>query len=900
MTLPMGVRLGSYEVLSAIGAGGMGEVYLARDSKLRRDVAIKVLPEAFARDPARVLRFEREAKLLATLNHPNIAAIYGIEDSNSSLALVMEYVDGTTLADRIRAGPIPLDEALPIARQIADALEYAHEHGVVHRDLKPANVKVTSDDAVKILDFGLAKAVQGEASSDDLYNSPTLSHMATGAGVLLGTAAYMSPEQAKAKPVDRRADIWAFGCLLYEMFTATKAFHGETVAETLATVLRNEPDWSLLPVATPARVRVLLQRCLQKDTKQRLRDIGDARISLDEILSGVPDPAFAGIMPDPSTRWHHLLPWALFGFTALALAGLALVHFRNNPDVPAAEVRFQIPVPDKLSFQWYDWPSVSPDGERIAFTTSDYTFPLNGTLFVRPLNAETATKIPIPTGASEPFWSPDGQQIAFFSRGVGVLGALQRVDASGGSPVTICLLSGDPRGGAWSRDGVVLFSQQPDLLYRVNAAGGDAKPLRSLAESETAQRFPQFLPDGKHYLYLSMSSRPDQQGIYGGSLDSNERKFIVSTDAQAAYVEPGQLLFMRGNVLMAQPFDLRNLKLQGEPRQVSDNIARIDSIALFPGAIFAASPNGVLVWRRASQSTETVLQWVDRSGKKLEVVGEPADYTNPALSPDNRRLAIDIRDPRTKTRDIWIFDLVRGTKTRMTQDPAESVNSTWSPDGTRMAFTSDHAGQRDIYQLPADGSGSPDLLLGGKGGQKNVEDWSMDGRYLVYNYSTLSPTRIGLYILPLTGDRKPVPFVIGVTAQRGQFSPNGRWLAYRSLESGKSEVYVREVTPGSLQPGRKWTISTGGGDVPRWRRDGKELFYYSGTTFYAVGVKTGGPKFEAGVPTRLFDATTLTKTPNGSPFVVSSDGQRFLILAPSEALVGEPLQVVMNWQTELK
>jgi Tol biopolymer transport system component len=878
----------------------MGEVYLARDSNLGRDVAIKVLPEAFARDPARVLRFEREAKLLATLNHPNIAAIYGIEDSNGSLALVMEYVDGPTLADRIRAGPIPLEEGLPIARQIADALEFAHEHGVVHRDLKPANVKVTSDDAVKILDFGLAKAVQGEASSDDLYNSPTLSHMATEAGVLLGTAAYMSPEQAKGKPVDRRADIWAFGCLLYEMLTGAKAFHGQTIAETLASILKNEPDWSLLPAATPVRVRVLLQRCLQKDTKQRLRDIGDARISLDEVLSGAPDPAFAGIMPDASARWRRLLPWVLFGVTALALAGLALVHFPQKLDAPAAEVRFQIPAPDKLSFRWYDIPSVSPDGKRIAFTASA---DIQGTvpeLFVRPVNAEDATEIPIPAGAAGPFWSPDGQQIAFFSSEGR---ALQKVDSSGGSPVTICPVGGGPIGGTWSRDGVILFAQTPGLLYRVNAANGEVKALRPLADGETAQRWPHFLPDGKHYLYLSMSSRADQQGIYAASLDSNERKFIVATNAQAMYVEPGQLLFTRGNVLMAQSFELRDLKLLGEPRQVAGNIERIESQGIFPGAIFAASPNGVLVWRKASRKFDSILQWVDRSGRKLGVVGEVADYSNPALSRDNRRLSIDIRDPLTRTRDIWIFDLLRGAKTRITTDPADDVNSSWSPDGTRIAFSSERAGQRDIYQMPADGSGAAELLLGDKGGPKNVEDWSLDGKYLVYNnYPALSPAQIKLYLLPLAGDRKPVPFVnTEIGASQGQFSPNGRWLAYRSFESGKSEVYVQGVTPDSLQSRGKWLISTAGGEIPRWRRDGKELFYHSGTTFYAVDVKTDGPAFEVGIPRQLFEAATVrNNNAGGTPFEVSSDGQRFLILVPTETPGGDPLQVLVNWQAGLK
>jgi Tol biopolymer transport system component len=565
---------------------------------------------------------------------------------------------------------------------------------------------------------------------------------------------------------------------------------------------------------------------------------------------------------------------------------------RKKPAEPV-EARFQIPVPDKLNSYWFDLPAVSPDGKRIAFTAAADMQGI-GRLFVRSLNGETATEIRIPEDVSWPFWSPDGQQIAFFFSNQSLL----KVDVSGGSPVTICPLMGYGAGGTWSRDGVILFwVGLPGLLYRVNVANSEAKPLRSLADGETAQRWPQFLPDGKHYLYLSMSSQPNRQGIYAGSLDSNERKFIVATNAQAFYVEPGQLLFTRGDVLMAQPFDLRTLKLQGEPRQVADHIERMDPVGPFTGAVFSASPNGVLVWRRATQFPESVLQWVDRSGKKLGIVGEAAGYSNPALSPDNRRLAIGIRDPQTKTRDIWIFDLLRGTKTRMTTDPADDLDSIWSPDGTRIAFTSNRAGQRDIYQMPADGSGSAELMLGGKDGQKNVEDWSRDGKYLAYNYQ--APPHIQLYVLPLTGDRKPIPFVnTEFAAQQGQFSPNGRWLAYCSLESGKPEIYVQGFTPDSQQPRGKWQISTAGGELPRWRRDGKELFYHYGNTFFAVDVKTDGTSFEVGIPRPLFDAPTVTNNTltGGAPFVVSSDGQRFLILAPTEKSDSTPLEVMVNWR----
>jgi Tol biopolymer transport system component len=423
-----------------------------------------------------------------------------------------------------------------------------------------------------------------------------------------------------------------------------------------------------------------------------------------------------------------------------------------------------------------------------------------------------------------------------------------------------------------------------------------------LAEGETEQRWPQFLPDGNHYLYLSISKRSDQQGIYAASLGSSERKFIVATDANAAYVEPGELLFMRGGVLMAQPFNLRNLKLEGEPRRVADHIQRMEVKGDVPGAIFSASANGVLAWRHGSNSSESVLQWLDRSGKRLDVVGEAADFSNPALSPDDRRLAIGIRDPLTKTRDIWIFDLSRGTKTRLTFDPADDLDSIWSPDGTRIAFSSDRLGQRDIYQTPSDGSGSAELLLGGKGAQKNVEDWSPDGKYLVYNYQIpgSTPFQIHLYVLPLADDRKPIPFAnTQFVIQQGQLSPNGRWLAYRSFESGRSEVYVQGFTPDSAQPRGKWQISTAGGELPRWRRDGKELFYHYGSTFFAVDVKTDGASFEAGIPRPLFDAAAVSGiggTVGTAPFVVTRDGQRFLVLAPVEKEGKEPVEVVVNWR----
>jgi serine/threonine protein kinase len=883
-------RLGPYEVIALLGSGGMGEVYEARDTRLDRTVAIKICKDRFTE------RFEREARAISSLNHQHICALYDIGREDSVEYLVMEYLEGETLEARLRKRPLPIDEALRIATQVASALDAAHRKGVIHRDLKPGNVMLTRGGA-KLLDFGLAKRNEPGALSGTNAFGPTAAQTLTAEGTILGTFQYMSPEQLEGKEADARSDIFSFGAVLYEMVTGRKSFEASSQASLIAAVMSSNPPpvSTIQPMASTALDRVVRQ-CLAKSPDDRWQSAGDLQRELEWITetgskAGIPAPVAA------RRRNRERPAWIVAGLAGvLLLASLAMVaHIWKKPGQSVA-VRFQIPAPDKLNFHWYDVPAVSPDGERIAFTASTNTTDPNR-LFVRSLNAATATEIRIPgSDVVAPFWSPDGRQIGFFSRG-----ALQKVDSSGGAPVTVCTFDGEEHsasaGGTWNRDGVIIVSRVPGLLYRVDAATGEPKPLRPLAEGETAQRWPQFLPDGNHYLYLSASNRPGQQGIYAASLDSNERKFIVATDARAAYVRPGQLLFMRGDVLMAQPFDLRNLKLQGEPRRVADHIERMEGHRELQGAIFSASPNGVLAWRHGN-SPEAVLQWLDRSGKRLGVVGEVADYSNPSLSPDDRRLAIGIRNPQTKTRDIWIFDLLRGTRTRMTFDPADDLDSIWSPDGTRIAFTSDRLGQRDIYQKLVDGSSPDQLLLGGKGGRKNVEDWSPDGRYIVYNYQ-IPPFQVGLFVLPLAGERKPMPFVnTQFIAQQAQFSPNGRWLAYGSFESGRTEVYVQGFTLDPAQPRGKWQISSTGGQLPRWRRDGKELFYHFGSTFFAVGVKTDGASFEVGVPRPLFDVATVSSNTvtGGSPFVVTRDGQRFLVLAPVERETGAPLEVVVNWR----
>jgi Tol biopolymer transport system component/predicted Ser/Thr protein kinase len=885
MPLAANTRLGPYEIIAPLGAGGMGEVFRARDTRLDRTVAIKICKGHFTE------RFEREARAISSLNHPHICALYDIGREGGVEFLVMEFIEGESLEARLRKGPLPIEEALQIAIQIASALNAAHRSGMVHRDLKPGNVMLTKSGA-KLLDFGLAKMNAPAGLSDTDVTQLAPHRPITVEGTIVGTLQYMSPEQLEGKEADARSDVFSFGAMLYEMITGRKGFAGSSQATLIVAVMSvNPPPVSTLqPMASPALDR-LVRKCLAKLPDDRWQNAGDLLSELEWIAetgseAGVSAPVAA------KRRGRERLAWLAAGVAAVLLIGLAVwiaIHLRNEAGPPAT-VQFEIPVPEKLSFYYSELPAVSPDGHSIAFTASDSGPGGTQRLFVRPLNAAAAREIPIPgSSPAFPFWSPDGQQIAFSS-----LGTLQRVDLSGGPPVTICDFGS--LGGTWNRDGVILASKiSTGVLFRVSQAGGDAKQLRPLAQGETAQRWPEFLPDGQHYLYLSLGNAPYQQGIYAASLDSNDRTFLVATNTNAAWLQSGQLLFTRGSVLMAQSFDLQSLKLSGEPRPVADHIETGTTMGL-PLASFAASPGGVLVWRHGKPASLSSLQWFDRNGKKLAIVGEPADYSNPSLSPDDSKLAVCIRDPQTGTRDIWIFDLVRGGKTRLTFDPADDIDPIWSPDGTRIAFTSDRSGQRNIYWKLADGSGPEELLAGGKEGQENVEDWSRDGKYLIYNYILGHTT---LHVLPLAGDRKPVTYLdTGFSTQESQFSPDGRWVAYYSNESGRMEVYVQGFSLDPSQSRGKWQVSTAGGELPRWRRDGKELYYHFGTQYFAVDVKTDGPSFVAGIPKPLFEAHAVGTTGiSGSPYVVSSDGKRFLVLAATdEKPPSSPIDVVVNWR----
>ena len=876
MTLTAGTRLGPYEILASIGAGGMGEVYRARDTKLDRDVAIKVLPAALAQDPERLARFEREAKVLASLNHPNIAQIYGIEER----ALVMELVAGQTLE-----GPLPLETALNYARQIADALEAAHEKNIIHRDLKPANIMVTPAGVVKVLDFGLAAVAQSPDPSNPA-NSPTLTISPTRAGMILGTAAYMSPEQARGKTVDKRADIWAFGVVLFEMLTGKQLFHGETVSDTLAQVLTKEPDWEQVPL----KVRRLLKKCLERDPKKRLRDIGDAWELLDQV--------------SPTETPRHWLPWVVVAGFALALAALAFVHFREQP--PVAELtRFQIPLPANVRPAGFFPPQeVSPDGRKLAFVAAGADGKWQ--LWIRSLDSVEARLLPgIEPGVAVPFWSYDSRFVAFLSADH----KLKKVDTLGGPAQTLCEATA-VWGGSWNRDGVILFAEGPPFgVMRVSAAGGTPTALTALdpARQETLHEFPKLLPDGRHFLYFRYSSAAGNTGIYVGTIDAkpSQQSFkpLLVNDSDPEYYVPsgdsstGHLLFYREGTVLAQAFNPNKLELSGDPVPVAEQVGAYGGIYSF----FSASTNGVLIYVGGNSAGSVQLTWFDRAGKNLGTVGEPGVFDALALSPDGKQAAVSRSDSSLLGKsNLWLLDLTRGgAATRFTFDATQDDYPVFSPDGNSIAFASARLGNSKLYQKLTSGIKDAELLL------QSVEpkfpsSWSRNGRFLLYT-ARMPKTKDDVWILPMDGSKKPpMPFQeTEFNESSAHFSPDGHWIAYESDESGRFEVYVREFSidpDGKPEPTAKHPISTTGGRVPHWSDDGKELFYVSGDRGRIMSAEINTkPAFQS-LPAEVafqVPAGVTTGTPAG-------DGKRFLIGVPAGQNGPQQFTVVLNWQAGLK
>ena len=901
VTLIPGTRFGPYEIAAQIGAGGMGEVFRATDTTLGRQVAIKVLPEAVALDADRLSRFDREARTLAALNHPNIAAIYGLEKSDGTTALVMELVEGPTLAERIAEGRIAVEEALPIARQIAEALEAAHDQGIIHRDLKPANVKLRPDGTVKVLDFGLAKAIEPAAAlSPGLSQSPTITTPAmTQAGLILGTAAYMSPEQARGRPLDRRTDVWAFGAVLFEMLTGSPAFRGEDVGLTLAEVIKSEPAWTSLPAGLPPPVGRLLRRCLDKEPRRRLRDIGEARIVLEDAQAGRGAVELEGGTIEPRR------PWAWMAVSAgLALALGALLVFGPPASSPERVRRYALPLPrDGLTFSF----ALSPDGRYIA---AESVIGLTTQVFLQALDSWELRPMPGTEGAGNPFWSPDGRHIAFFARE-----KLQSVPVTGGPAEELADVPGILGArGTWGRTGVILVAgsskYDPGPLRSVPATGGEPVPLTTTEPGER-HLYPQFLPDGRRFLYTSTGG--SAPGIYVASLDEPAGRRLLAdvSSAHVAVADDGtaDLLFVRNGSLTALPFDLERLTVSDEPTVLVElTVPAADD----GSAALSVAGDGTLAYAGGSfREAASRFAWFDRSGtfvREERPAGPPAPV---ALAPDGSAMVLSAREPGQWMSDLWRRDLTRGSETRLTFDTRVDVasNVVWSPDGRRILFTM--APAFDLFSMDPYSTTPPEPFLA-SGRPKYPSDWSRDGRYVVY--TELGEEGVAdIWYLEVREDERAggVPSTEGVPflqtpylESSGRLSPDGRWIAYMSDESGDREVYVRPFPIGAGQ----WKISSGRAAHPIWSGNGDELFYVTGPasrrTLTSVRVTRQEPAssdrravFETGVPDALLDLPMNDFHPATSTifYAPSADGQQFLVNYID--LTEDPvLRIVTNWR----
>ena len=909
MSLSNGTKIGPYEVLSPLGAGGMGEVYRARDTRLNRDVAIKILPELFAVDADRVARFQREAQVLALLNHPHIAQIYGVEDR----ALVLELVNGPTLAERIAQGPLPLDEALPIAKQIAQALEAAHEHGIVHRDLKPANIKLTADGTVKVLDFGLAKALDrsdggpaGSRSQDPAYGftqSPTITSpaMHTHAGIILGTAVYMSPEQAKGKQADKRSDIWAFGCVLFEMLTGRRAFDGEDLTDVVAAVVRGEPDWTLLPADLPEHVRTLVKGCLEKDRKARIGDMAVARFLLERGSTLSAAPVAIATAPPSRSRTPIMGIAAAVVVLAAAVAAMVWRQGRLLPS-PAAPLRLATEVGANISLLTQASGSVvlSPDGTRMAFvgTTGGAN---NLLLYVRRLDQLQATPLAGTEGGFSPFFSPDGEWIGYFGQG-----KLNKVAATGSAPVILCDAP-TGRGASWSEDGWIYFT--PDSspgqgIKRVRAEGGTPEDVAK-AEAETSLRWVQVLPGAKALLITESAPTGsyDTARILAFSLTDRTRKVVIQGGYQARYVSSGHLVYLKGGTLFAAPFDLDALEVRGSAVPAIQGVA---TNSTFGGAQLAISQNGTVVYVAGETTADKApIRWIDRTGKTEMLRSTVADWTNPSFSPDGRRLAMDIQDGAQT--DIWVYEWARDTLSRLTFDRTNDMRPVWSPTGRYIAYSSQRDAVPNLYLKRADGTGETLRLTEGKNAQW-ASSWHPSGKFLAY-FEAAPGNATDLMILPLEGDEisgwkpgKPQTFLAtSLTESSAMFSPDGKWVAYLSNESGSAEVFVRPF-PG---PGGKWQISTSTGDDPTWSRVSNELFFLntSDLRLMSVPYRVDGDSFQADKPQVWLDARLGGRPrPPSRDLDLHPDGKRFAIGSGEEESpeVRNRVVLILNFLDELK
>jgi eukaryotic-like serine/threonine-protein kinase len=905
-----GTRLGTFEVTALIGRGGMGEVYRAHDTKLGRDVAIKVLPSAFTADAGRLASFEREARVLASLNHPHIAAIHGVEESNGVRGLVLEYVEGETLADVVQRSAsgrqrLRLQEVLGYARQIADALEAAHEKGITHRDLKPANVAITPDGVVKLLDFGIAKVVTGDGPSIDLSHTTQTTFEATQAGLIAGTAGYMSPEQARGKPVDKRTDIWAFGCVLYEILSGRKAFAGGTLADTITAILDHDPDWSLLPADTPRAVRRLIRRCVEKDPKRRLRDIGDARLELEQILGGEAETADEVTLQQARswrTRTRAAVAAAVvFAAAAASLAWLALL--RDSSDAGDRRVsRFTVDLPTNTVMVPTFNPklALSPDGTHLAYT------PLPGPVMIRRL--DTVGGQPLEASASPgfrqaPLFSPDGKSIAYVDGNAPYSWRrpFQKVGLAGGPALKLAEYDIFHRGD-WGEDGWLYWTATyPGGIVRIRDSGGDTEAITTLdvARGERSHRFASLLPGGDALIYTVASEGMhsyDAARIDLWDIRTGQKKTIIEGGTSATYSPSGHIVYARKGTLMAVSFDLRRREVTGTAFEVQDGVMMSGTTG---AAHYSLSRRGDLAYVPGpAEGGGRTLVWVDRSGKAEPLPLPAASYLYPRISPDGRTLAVEIEGPN---HDFYIYDLARTVLSKVTTDGL-SHNPVWSPDGTRLAFRSWQAGGMTLWSMPSDRSGAAERL-DPAGTRQSPVSFSPDGQFLAFDQKD-PETGDDAWVLSLQGSQTPRAVARTRFGEGSmKFSPDGRWVAYSSDESGNPEVYV-QAFPG---PGPKVQVSKDGGTDPVWRRSGGELFYRSGGRMMVVPVTTS-PQFNAAAPRQLWEGAYSEGTAascgmpgvSSSNYDVSADGERFLMVRDEDQSAATKIVVVLNWVEQLK
>ena len=877
MSLSSGHKLAHYEIIEPIGKGGMGEVYRARDGKLGRDVAIKVLPDEFARNEERLARFKREAKVLASLNHPNIAAIYGLEQSGTTHYLVLELVPGETLAERIARGPIPWEEALEIVTKIAEALEEAHEHGIVHRDLKPANVMLTPDGKVKVLDFGLAKAFAGDDASEALSQSPTISRHQTAAGVILGTAAYMSPEQARGGSVDKRSDIWSFGVVLFEMLTGKKLFDGATISDTLASILKEDPDWELLPPETPRTLRELQRRCLEKDPRERLRDIGEARIA---IAAGTWEPEVSSSPTPAGSGWRTVLPWGVVALLLLVL-GIVWRGGERASDKRVAHVSIALPGEGRLWEMGGAGIAISPDGNLLAFPVGR----ANATqLYLRYLDREDASPIPGTVGASAPFFSPDGKWLGFFQRQ-----SLMKVAVEGGTPIELAE-SGDA-GGTWAPNETIIYT--PDWnegIWRISAAGGTPERLTEpdASAGEMGHWYPDVLPDGKHVLVTVYRTPIARAHIDILSLETGELRVLVEGGIYGRYASSGHIVYAGKDAVMAVPFDASRLEITGLPLPVESDVYT----SIGGDASFAFSDEGTFVYARPhTVSPDRQLVWVDREGNVSPLTSTVRRYSHPRLSPDGQTIAVTIFDKGASS--IWFHELERDTQTRLSFGEVD-IHPVWTPDSRRVLYASGKDGPWQIFWRAVDGTSPEEPVLEDRV-DKIPYAVTPDGVTLVYSRIQESGTGRDVWLLPLASDENPSPVLESANRElNAVISPDGKWLAYQSDESGRAEIYVQAFPSAE----RRRQISTAGGAKPLWAPSGRELFYRNADQMLAVEIETE-EGLRPGRPRVLFEKELEFAEPWRN-YDISPDGERFVMVQIPASTGRGQLEIVFNWFEEVE